>query len=308
MGQMMGRDTAAVAEYAPFAKRRSELSIIAANFRRHRLALVGLVLISILALSAIFAPIVSPYDPYLIDLSETGVDGSPLSPSAKHIWGTDQFGRDYFSRAMYGGRVSLSVGFVAVSIGISIGTLVGVLSGYFRGPIDQFLMRLTDLALSFPSLIILLALTSILARPNIYLIMAIIGALLWTTTARLVRAEFLSLHGREFVMAARTVGCSSFRIIFVHMLRNSLAPIIVTATLTIPQAILTEATLSFLGLGVQPPTPTWGNMLNTSLRFMKQGAWWTGVYPGVLITLSVLSFNFIGDGLRDALDPRLRRR
>ena len=289
-------------------KRRSEFTIVAANFRRHKLAVTGLIVLVILALSAIFAPIISPFDPFEQNLHLT-TDGYPVSPSWSHIWGTDNFGRDYFSRAMYGGRISLSVGFVAVALAITLGTSVGVTAGYFGGIIDQFLMRLVDLGLSFPPLIFLLALASILTRPSIFLIMVIIGLLQWMITARLVRAEFLSLKDQDFVTAARALGASNLRIAGKHMFRNALSPIIVAASLGIPQAILEESTLSFLGLGVQVPTPSWGNMLSISLKFMREGSsWWIGVYPGVLIGLAVLSFNFVGDGLRDALDPRLRSR
>jgi peptide/nickel transport system permease protein len=290
-----------------FRQGRSEFSIVVANFRRHKLAVAGLIVLFILAFSAVFAPLISPFDPYEVNLAITR-DGYPVEPSLTYIWGTDNLGRDYFSRAMYGGRISLSVGFVAVAIAISLGTLVGMLSGYFGGIIDQALMRTADLALSFPPLIILLALASIMTRPSIFMIMVIIGALQWMTTARLVRAEVLSLKEYEFVTAARAIGGSDRRIILVHLLRNTLSPIIVAASLGIPQAILTESTLSFLGVGVQVPTPSWGNMLTLSLRFMKEGAWWVGVYPGLLIALAVLSFNFVGDGLRDAFDPRLRTR
>ena len=289
-------------------KGRSEISIIVTNFRRHKLAVTGLIVLLILGFSAIFAPIVSPFDPFEQNLEIT-TDGYPVAPSLSHIWGTDHFGRDYFSRAMYGGRITLSVGFVAIGLAVTLGTTVGVVSGYYGGLIDQILMRFVDLALSFPPLVFLLALASVLTRPSIWLIMVIIGLLQWMITARLVRAEFMSLKDQDFVTAARALGASNFRIASKHMFRNSLSPIIVAASLGIPQAILQESTLSFLGLGVQVPTPSWGNMLSISLKFMREGgSWWVGVYPGVLIGLAVLSFNFVGDGLRDALDPRLRTR
>ena len=304
----MAREATQLSTGAEFArKRHSEFSIILASYRRHKLAVAGSIVLIILILSAIFAPVISPHDPYEVNMTVTR-NGYPREPSLSYPWGTDNLGRDYLSRAMFGGRISLSVGFVAVGIAISVGTLVGVLSGYFGGVVDQVLMRLTDLALSFPPLIILLALASVLQRPSVFLIMVIIGGLLWMTTARLVRAEFLALQQQDFVVAARAIGCSNARIAVLHMLRNALSPIIVAASLGIPQAILNEATLSFLGVGVQVPTPSWGNMLTLSLRFMKEGAWWIGVYPGVLIALAVLSFNFIGDGMRDAFDPRLRDR
>ena len=288
-------------------RRRTELSIIRANFARHRLAVAGLIILIILVLGAVFAPIVSRYDPYAQDLALVG-PGRPANPSLSHIWGSDQLGRDYFSRAMHGGRISLSVGFVAVSISVAIGMLMGASAGFFGGRIDQLIMRFTDMILAFPPLLILLALVSVFRNPNIFLIMVVIGMLGWMTPARLIRAEFLVLKETDFVMAARAMGCSHWRIAFLHILRNSLSPIIVAATLAIPQAILQESTLSFLGLGVPPPTPSWGNMLTLALKFMREGAWWMGVYPGLLISITVLSFNFAGDGLRDALDPRLRRR
>ena len=185
---------------------------------------------------------------------------------------------------------------------------MGGVAGYFGGRLDQFIMRFTDMVLAFPPLLILLALVSVFRNPNIFLIMVVIGILGWMIPARLIRAEFLALRETDYVMAAKVVGCSPWRIGFRHILRNSISPIIVAASLAIPQAILQESTLSFLGLGVPPPTPSWGNMLTLSLKFMREGAWWMGIYPGLLISIAVLSFNFVGDGLRDALDPRLRTR
>lgn len=304
MASHASQDVSAVLESR---KRRTELSIIRANFTRHRMAMAGLVILIILGLSAIFANVITVHDPYAQNLSLVG-PGRPANPSLSNIWGTDQLGRDYFSRAMFGGRISLSVGFVAVSISIAIGVLMGGVAGYFGGRLDQFIMRFTDMVLAFPPLLILLALVSVFRNPNIFLIMVVIGILGWMIPARLIRAEFLALRETDYVMAAKVVGCSPWRIGFRHILRNSISPIIVAASLAIPQAILQESTLSFLGLGVPPPTPSWGNMLTLSLKFMREGAWWMGIYPGLLISIAVLSFNFVGDGLRDALDPRLRTR
>ncbi len=302
---MASEETGAVA-LRDLQKRRTELSIIRASFAKHRLAMAGLIILIVLGLSAVLANLISQ-DPYLLNPSLVG-PGRPASPSLDHVWGTDQLGRDYFARAMFGGRISLSVGFVAVAISIAIGVLVGSGAGYFGGRIDQLLMRFTDMILAFPPLLILLALVSVFRNPNIFLIMVIIGLLGWMTPSRLVRAEFLIIKETDYIMAARVAGCSPLRIAFRHILRNSMSPIIVAASLAIPQAILQESTLSFLGLGVPPPIPSWGNMLTPSLKFMREGAWWIGLYPGLLISIAVLSFNFVGDGLRDALDPRLRNR
>ena len=283
--------------------KHGEVAIVIKNFRRHKMAVYAAVILSILILCAVLAPLLAPYDPYAVNLA-----GRPQPPSWSHVWGTDHLGRDYLSRALYGARVSLGVGLAAMTVAIIIGTLTGMLAGYFGGAIDQILMRLTDLVMSFPSLIIMMALSSIVGSPSILMVVLIIGGFTWMSPARLVRAEFLSLREREFVTAARSIGCSNARVMVNHMLRNSLSPIIVAASLAIPVAILTEATLSFLGFGIQPPTSSWGNMLNASLRYMKEGVWWIGIYPGVLISVVVLAFNFIGDGIRDAIDPRLRTR
>jgi peptide/nickel transport system permease protein len=268
-------------------------------FARHRLAMAGLVFIAALLLVAIFAPLVATHDPNEIDFLATS-----QGPSRSHWLGTDEIGRDVFSRLVYGARVSLSVGLVSVTIYVAIGTLLGAFSGYFGGWLDSTIQRLTDAVMCFPSLIIIIAAVAIIG-PSIYNVMVVIGLLTWPAICRLVRGQFLYLREREFVEAARSMGAQPSRIVFRHLLPNALAPITVAATFGVAAAILTEAGLSFLGLGVQPPTASWGNLINTaqSAAVLQQMPWlW---FPaGVMIALSVLSINFIGDGLRDALDPR----
>lgn len=268
-------------------------------FVRHRLAVAGLMVITILGLAAIFAPLVATHDPYTVDLL-----AARQGPSAHHWLGTDEVGRDVFSRLVYGARVSLSVGLVAVTIYTAIGVVLGAISGYFGGFVDGMIQRLTDTVMCFPTLIIIIAAVSI-TGPSIWNVMLIIGLLTWTGTCRLVRGQFLSLREQEFVEAARSVGASDLRIIFRHVLPNSVAPVIVSATFGVAAAILTEAGLSFLGLGVQPPTASWGNLINLAQSAtILQEMPWLWAPPGVLIAVAVLSINFIGDGLRDALDPR----
>jgi peptide/nickel transport system permease protein len=268
-------------------------------FSRHRLAVAGLVVIVLFALMAIFAPLVATHDPNHVDLL-----ASSKGPNREHLLGTDDIGRDVFSRVVFGTRVSLSVGLVAVSIYIVIGTVLGAISGYYGGLVDAIIQRLTDTVMCFPGLIIIIAAVSIVG-PSIYNVMIIIGLLTWPGICRLVRGEFLSLREREFVDAARAIGAGNARVIFLHVLPNTFAPITVAATFGVASAILTEAGLSFLGLGVQPPTPSWGNMINTaqSAAVLQQMPWlW--IPAGIMIAISVLAINFIGDGLRDALDPR----
>ncbi len=272
------------------------------RFRRHRVAMVGMVIISILAISAIFAPVVAHNDPYRTTLSAIR-----KPPSSAHWLGGDSSGRDVFARLIYAGRVSLSVGLVAVGIYTIIGLLLGALAGYYGGWVDSVIMRFADIVLSFPSLIIIITVVSILG-PNIYNVMLVIGLLGWPPMARILRGLFLSLRERDFILASRTVGAPPARIIFKHLLPNALAPVIVAATFGIAQAILLEAGLSFLGLGVQPPTASWGNMLTDAQSLtVLESMPWLWIPPGIMIALAVLSINFIGDGLRDALDPYLLR-
>jgi peptide/nickel transport system permease protein len=271
------------------------------RFRRHRLALIGLAILLALVVVCALAPVVFPLKPDAVDLR-----AYQKPPSVAHWLGTDSSGRDVLSRLIYGGRVSLSVGLVAVGIYVALGMLVGSVAGYWPGWVDSLLMRLADVVMAFPRLIIIITVAA-LVGPSIYNVMLIIGLLGWPPTARIVRGMFLSLREREFVTATRAVGASPLRIIGRHLLPNVLAPVIVAATFGTAEAILLEASLSFLGLGVQPPTASWGNMLNAAQDIaILQSMPWLWLPPGLMIAVTVLSLNFVGDGLRDALDPRSR--
>jgi len=266
---------------------------------RNRLAISGLALVLGLFAVALLARWLAPYDPDFIDLKQV-----LMPPSPAHLLGTDTLGRDVLSRIIFGARVSLLVGFVAVGIATLIGLLVGALAGYYGGVLDQILMRLVDLMLCFPTIFLILAVIAVLG-PSIWNIMAVIGLTGWMGVARLVRAEFLSLREREFVVAARALGASDARLIWRHLLPNALTPVMVSATLGVAGAILVESSLSFLGLGVQPPTPSWGNML-TMGKDNIEIAWWLSVFPGLAILVTVMSYNLLGEGIREAIDPRLR--
>jgi peptide/nickel transport system permease protein len=270
------------------------------TFSRNQLACVGGVIVAILVLVALLAPVLSPSDPHRPDVTKI-LDG----PSRSHLFGTDQIGRDVLSRILYGSRVSLAVGFVSVGIATVIGVILGAVSGYHGGLADAVIMRLVDLMLVFPRFFLLLAVLAFL-QPSIWTIMAVIGLTGWMGVARLVRAEFLSLKEREFVIWSQSIGAGGVRIIWRHILPNAMAPVLVAMTLGIPAAILTESGLSFLGLGVQPPYATWGNVLNDGKDSIEI-AWWLSLYPGLAILITVLSYNLLGEGIRDALDPRLRQ-
>jgi peptide/nickel transport system permease protein len=268
------------------------------RFLGHRLAVIAVFVLAILAALAAFAPLVSPYDP-----EKTALLLIRESPSASHPFGTDGLGRDLATRMLYGGRVSLAVGVSAVVVAITLGTLIGGVAGFYGKWLDGALMRLVDAMFSFPRLFVLIILGTLFHGMTPVTIVVSLGVLSWMTTARLVRASFLSLKHREFVEAARSIGASNTRIIVRHLLPNSMAPIIVAATLGVAGAIITESTLSFLGLGIQPPTPTWGNMLQDAQDELGRAPW-LAIFPGLVIFLAVVSINFIGDGMRDALDPR----
>ncbi len=267
------------------------------RFTSNLLAVTGLVMVLLLACLAVAAPLLSPYDPQAIDTYHI-----LEPPSASHPLGTDSLGRDCLSRLLYGAKISLLVGFVAVGIATLVGTLLGAVAGYYGGWIDSLIMRFVDVMLCFPAIFLIMAVIAFL-EPSIWNIMAVIGLTGWMGVARLVRAEFLSLKKRDFVLAARVMGASDMRIVFSHILPNALAPVLVSATLGVGSAILTESALSFLGIGVQAPTPSWGNML-TEGKDNLEIAWWLSLYPGLAILLTVLAYNLLGEGLRDALDPK----
>ncbi len=268
--------------------------------KKYFMLYLGLGIVLVMSLCAVFAPWIATHDPTALNL-----DAVLLPPSETFLLGTDQLGRDVFSRLLYGGRVSLWVGFVAVGISVSIGLVLGLISGYFGGLIDEAIMRGVDIMLCFPSFFLILAVIAFL-EPSLNNIMIVIGFTSWMGVARLVRAETLGLRERDFVAAARLNGASSARILRVHILPNALSPVLVSATLGIAGAILIESSLSFLGLGVQPPTASWGNMLLEGKNVLSIAPW-LSLYPGLAILITVLGYNLLGESLRDILDPRLKR-
>ncbi len=269
------------------------------RFRKDLLALLGAMIVILLFIVALFAAFISPYDPGQININRVLQE-----PTAEHIFGTDALGRDVFSRMVWGSRISLLVGFVAMGIATLIGIFLGALAGYYGRWVDNLIMRFVDIMLCFPTFFLILAVIALL-EPNIWNIMIIIGVTGWMGVARLVRAEFLTLKERDFIVAERALGARDFRIIFRHILPNAMAPILVSATLGVAGAILTESALSFLGIGVQPPTPSWGNIL-TAGKDNIEIAWWLSLYPGLAILITVLGYNLLGEGIRDAIDPRLK--
>ncbi len=266
--------------------------------RRRPLMAIGALIVGTVSLLALFAPWLAPYDPAAID-----VHAILLPPSSEHWCGTDTLGRDVFSRMLFGARVSLSVGFVAVGISIAIGVVLGALAGHHGGRMDAVIMRATDMMLCFPTFFLILAVIAFL-EPSIWNIMMVIGLTSWMGVARLVRAEFLSLRRREFVLAAESLGVSATAMMMRHLLPNAMGPVLVSAVLGVAGAVLMESGLSFLGLGVQPPDASWGNIL-TEGKDNIQIAWWLSLYPGLAILITVLGYNLLGEGLRDVLDPRL---
>jgi len=276
----------------------SEQTVISI-LRQHPLILVGGSVVASVALLALLAPWIAPYDPTDIDVSVI-----LMPPSWQHWCGTDTLGRDVFSRMLFGARVSLAVGFVAVGISMLIGLILGAVAGYFGGRMDALLMRATDMVLCFPTFFLILAVIAFL-EPSIWNIMIVIGLTSWMGVARLVRAEFLSLSRREFVLAAQSLGVAPVRMMWRYLLPNAMGPILVSAILGVAGAVLVESGLSFLGLGVQPPDPSWGNIL-TEGKDNIQIAWWLSLYPGMAILITVLGYNLLGEGLRDYFDPKLR--
>lgn len=269
------------------------------NIARNKLALTGLILLIPMFLCAFLAPMIAPHNPVEPDLKNV-----LAGPSFSHPFGTDILGRDVLARVIYGSRVSLLVGFVSVGIATLIGLVLGALSGYYGGVVDEVIMRFVDLMMCFPTFFLILAVIAFL-EPSIWNIMVVIGLTSWMGISRLVRAEFLSIKSKEFVMAAKAQGLSNRKIIFSHILPNALAPVYVVATLGVGGAILTESALSFLGIGVQPPTASWGNIL-AQAKDNIEIAWWLSLYPGIAIFLTVMGYNLLGEGLSDLLDPRRR--
>jgi peptide/nickel transport system permease protein len=269
-------------------------------FSRNRLALAGLGAMIVLYLVALLAPLLAPFDP----TAQGPLTERWTTPSFPHLLGTDHLARDVLSRTIYGARVSLSVGLVAVGISTTLGVLVGATAGYLGGWVDGVLMRVVDVVVAFPRLVLLIAVVA-LFQPSLVLVMIVVGLTEWPTTARLVRGEVLGLREAEFVHAARALGYSGPRVLFRHVIPNAMGPAIVAATLGVGHVIVLEAGLSFLGLGVRPPTPSWGSMVADGLRSLES-AWWVSTFPGLAIVIAVVAFNAVGDGLREAFDPRGR--
>ncbi len=268
------------------------------RFRSNPLALWGFILICLLMSVALFSPWITPQNPL-----EQNLLHRLQPPSIQHWFGTDELGRDVLSRILVGIRISLAIGIISAFISISIGTLIGLISGFWRGWVDTLLMRLVDIVLCFPTLFLILMILALLDKPNIYMIMVVIGLTSWAGLARMVRGEVLSMRERDFMLVAKGLGLSTSRLLFIHLLPNVISPVLVAATLTVGGAILTESGLSFLGLGVQPPLPSWGNILTSGKDFIHV-AWWLSLFPGLAILITVLAFNLLGEGLRDVLDPR----
>lgn len=279
--------------------RRTQSSIVWAKFRRNKTASFGAVVVLVLMLLAIFAPVVAPRDPLFIDMSYK------FAPPGQggFVLGADELGRDILSRLLHAGRVSLAVGLTTAVVTVLVGSVLGSLAGYYGGKVDAVIMRLVDVLLSMPTIFLLLALSAFL-RPTPFTITLIIGLNSWMAVARMVRGQVLSLKQQEFVTAARAIGSNDRRLIFRELLPNALAPVLVAATLNVATAILLESSLSYLGYGIQPPTASWGNMLNNAQTYVFYAPW-VAIFPGFMITMTVIGFNFAGDGLRDALDPRL---
>jgi peptide/nickel transport system permease protein/oligopeptide transport system permease protein len=269
------------------------------RLKRNNAAMIGLVMVILFVIVAITAPLLAPQDPYEIDL------GSVLQePSLQHWLGTDYYGRDLMSRVIYGSRISLSVGIIVQVIALSIGTLMGSLAGYYGGKIDMFIMRIVDIVMSFPSLLLTIAIMVALG-PSLYTVFFALGIVWWTRTARIVRSEFMRHREREYVEAAKALGHKDFSIMYKHILPNCLAPLIISFTMGIASSIMAEAGLSFLGLGAQEPMASWGSIINNGLQYLRTAPWYS-FFPGLAIAYTVLGFNLLGDGLRDAMDPKMQ--
>src|SRR5258706_4768169 len=288
-------------------KRKSQLRLIAERFLRNRVSVAGLAVLLIITLPPIFAPLLTHQTASLDPATKTNIRDSLALPSGAHLLGTDDVGRDEFARLLFGGRVSLLVGVATMAVAIAIGVTIGMLAGFFGGWVDNLLMRVTDAVLSVPFLLLLIVLSAGFSDGTVKSTVLIIAVLIWPGIARVVRGEFLALKEREFLLAARTLGAANLRLMVRHILPNAAGPIIVAATLTVGNAILTESTLSFFGFGIHPPTVTWGTMLQDSQSYITSDTLLT-LLPGLAILFTVLCFNLMGDGLRDALDPYMTQR
>lgn len=277
------------------------------RFRRNRLAMLGLVMVISVILIAILAPYLAPYDPFKQLIWTEGRAAKLAAPSGEHWMGTDLYGRDILSRVIFGSRISLQIGIFATLVSLFIGIPLGAIAGYMGGWVDDLISWLINVIFAFPFLLFVLAVVAVFKDPSMIVVYMAIGLVNWVAIARVVRAQFISLREREFVEAARSLGLPRWRVIFVHILPNALAPVIVQATLGMGSIIMIEAGLAFLGFGAQPPTPSWGLMISVGQKYLGLGKWWWAIFPGLAIMYTVLAFNFLGDGLRDALDVRLKR-
>ncbi len=269
-------------------------------FNKSRSARTGCVIVFTLIVAALFAPWIAPYDPYQVDIQK-----SLRPPQREHLFGTDLLGRDILSRVIYGSRISLQVGLIVEGFAVVIGIVLGSIAGFYGGRVDTLLMRITDTFMAFPSLVLAIALMAVFQEPGLFNVIVVLSILQWTPVARVVRGEVLSLKEREFVQATQALGARDYRVLFRHLVPNCFAPVLVAATIGIASNIVSEAGLSFLGFGTQPPTVSWGTMLAQGRNYLTVKPW-VCVFPGVAIMLTVLGFNLLGDGLRDLLDPRLR--
>lgn len=277
------------------------------RFRRNKLAMLGLCMVAVLVFASVFAGVLSPFDPNKQLIWAEGAKAKLAGPSAVHWLGTDLYGRDILSRVLYGSRISLQIGVFATVVSLLVGVPLGALAGFYGGMVDDLISWLINVVFAFPFFLFVLAIVAVFKNPGMIVIFTSIGLVSWVSIARVTRAQFITLREREYVEAVRALGLPTRRIIFRHILPNALAPIIVQTTLGMGGVITVEAGLAFLGFGAQPPTPSWGLMISEGQRYLATGQWWWAVFPGIAIMFTVLAFNFVGDGLRDALDVRLKR-
>ncbi|MCX7829076.1 MAG: ABC transporter permease [Thermanaerothrix sp.] len=277
------------------------------RFKRNKLAMAGLVMTVTIILAAVFAPAIAPYDPVKQLIWTEGMNVRLAPPSAQHIMGTDLYGRDIFSRILYGARISLQIGIFATLVSLVVGIPLGALAGYAGGWVDDVISWFMNVIYAFPFLLFVMAVVAVFKDPGLTTVYVAIGLINWVSIARVLRAQFMQLREMEFVEAAKALGLPTWKILFGHILPSALAPVIVQATMGMGGIIMIEAGLAFLGFGAQPPTPSWGLMISEGQRYLAVGKWWWSIFPGLAIMYTVLAFNFLGDGLRDALDVRMKR-